>query len=165
MVINLKNKQGFVSIYAIIMLAVLIPFMFFVAIDLPYYYRMNRNTKNALDNATSTAITCLDETYMANGRLYIDESEATKRAYDVIKEYYYLNDDLTPKENSLITEKPTINIQVINQANGQIVETANGTTTITNPSVVIYAEIPITGKFFTITKKIKHTAVSQVQFK
>ena len=51
----LQNKKGFMSIYAIVMLAVLIPIMFFLTIDLPYLMRMNRTLKSALDNATSTA--------------------------------------------------------------------------------------------------------------
>lgn len=164
MVNKFKNTNGYVSIYVIVILAILIPFMFFLTIDLPYYMRMNRTVKNAVDNATSTAITYLDESAISSGNLVINENEARRIVKKVIKEYFYLNDDLTVNENSLIPNTPTINIEIINNPTGQIVYTQNGGTKINNPSVVVYVEIPVEGKFFKVTKSIKHTAVSQVKF-
>lgn len=161
----LKNKKGFMSIYAIVMLAVLIPIMFFLTIDLPYMMRMNRTLKSALDNATSTAITRLNEDKISQGVLEIDVNEANKVVKKVIQEYFYLNDDLSINENSLIDGKPIVNIQVINNATGQQIDTPNGGTIINNPSVLVYAEFPVKAKFCGVTKTIKHTSVAQVKFK
>lgn len=162
---NLKNKKGFMSIYVIVMLAVLIPIMFFLTIDLPYMMRMNRTLKSALDNATSTAITNLNESKISQGILEIDVDEANKIIKKVIQEYFYLNDDLTINENSLIDGTPKVEIQVINNAIGQRIDTPNGGTIIKNPSIIVYAEFPVKAKFYGITKTIKHTSVAQVQFK
>lgn len=162
---NLKNKKGFMSIYAIVMLAVLIPIMFFLTIDLPYMMRMNRTLKNALDNATSTAITYLNESKISQGVLEIDVDESNKVIKKIIQEYFYLNDDLTINENSLIDGTPKVEIQVINNAIGQRIDTPNGGTIINNPSVIVYAEFPVKAKFYGVTKTIKHTSVAQVQFK
>lgn len=162
---NLKNKKGFMSIYVIVMLAVLIPIMFFLTIDLPYMMRMNRTLKSALDNATSTAITYLNEDKISQGVLEIDVNEANKIVKKVIQEYFYLNDDLTINENSLIDGTPKVEIQVINNSTGQQINTPNGGTVIKNPSIVVYAEFPVKTKFSGITKTIKHTSVAQVRFK
>lgn len=162
---KLNNKKGFMSIYIIVMLAVLIPIMFFLTIDLPYMMRMNRTLKSALDNATSTAITYLNESKISAGILEIDVNEANRVVNKVIQEYFYLNDDLTTNEDSLIDGTPKIEIQVINNPTGQRIDTPNGGTIIKNPSVVVYAEFPVKAKFSGITKTIKHTSVSQVQFK
>lgn len=164
---RLKNKKGFVSIYVIIGLAVLLPFMFFVSIDMPNHMSMNRKIKNTLDNAVSTAITCLDETSVTNGSLVINTQEAEARAKEVIKKSFGLNDDMTVNENSLISDTPTIRFKVINNPNAEpTYSTPNGEYTIKNPSVIIYAEIPVKGLFLYKTEvTIKHTAISQVQFK
>lgn len=162
---NIKNKKGFMSIFVIMMLAVLIPIMFFLTIDLPYMMRMNRTLKNSLDNATSTAITYLNEDKISQGLLEINTNEASAVVKKVVKEYFYLNDDLTTNEDSLIDEKPILQIQVINNPTGQQIDTPNGGTVINNPSIVVYAEFPVKAKFTGITKSIKHTSVAQVKFK
>ena len=163
----IKNSKGFVTIYVIMFLAVFLPVMFFFTIDLPHFMSMNRKAKGTLDNATSTAILQLDESKASQGILQIDEAEAKKMALKVISETFNLNEDLTTNEDSLIVNKPNIQIVVINDvASIPNYTTPNGTFYFKNPSVLIYGEIPVKGNFFNFTEKtIKYTSIAQVQFR
>ena len=161
------NSKGFMSIYLILFLAVFIPIMFFLVIDLPQFMAMNRKAKGALDNASSTAITRINEDKTTEGILEINETEARNIAKKVIVETFNLNDDLTVNENSSIPDTPKIEILIVNNPNERPYhETPNGKFYFKNPSVLIYAEIPVEASFFKFAKKtIKYTSVSQVQFK
>lgn len=163
----LNNKKGFMAVYVIIGMSILLPFMFFVSIDMPYYMTMNRKVKNTIDNAGATAITCLDERGITNGQLIINPNEAEKQAKKIIQLSFGLNDDLTVNQNSLIADAPTIQFKVINNPNLEpTYSTPNGEFKIKNPSVIVYAEVPVSGQFFGKHQvKIKHTAISQVKFK
>lgn len=167
MVKKFNNKKGFVAIYAIIMLSIFIPFALFVTIDMPYMMTMNRKIKNTLDNASATAITCINEEMASKGIIHINESKAEEIAKKVIQESFGLNDDLSINEYSLISGTPNITIKVINNPELESTyKTSNGTFYISNPSVILYAEIPIQPKFMIFTKpNIKYTAISQAQFK
>lgn len=163
----IKNKKGFMTIYVIIGLAVFLPIVFFVSIDMPYLMTMNRKIKNTLDNASATAVTCLNETSISSGVIQIDKMEAERMAKKVIQESFGLNSDLTVNNNSLLQENPNITIKVINNPTLEpTYTTLNGKFNISNPSVVIYGEIPVRTKFISMAKPvIKYTAISQVQFK
>lgn len=163
----IKNKKGFMSIYVIIGLAVFLPIMLFVSIDTPYMMTMNRKIKNTLDNASATAITCINETSASSGLIQIEVAEAERMAKKVIQESFGLNEDLTVNSNSLIAINPKITIKVINNPTIEpTYTTLNGVFEIKNPSVIIYAEIPVQAKFMTSAKPIvKYTAISQAQFK
>lgn len=162
-----KNKKGFVAIYVIIGLSVFLPLSLFVSIDMPYMMTMNRKAKATLDNASATAITCINESQASHGIIQINSSEAEKMAKKVIQESFGLNDDLTPNANSLIKEKPVVTVKVINNPTAEpTYTTQNGTFKISNPSVIIYAEIPVYAQFLSKAKAVvKHTAISQAQFK
>lgn len=163
----IKNKKGFMAIYVIIGLSVFLPLALFVSIDMPYMMTMNRKAKSTLDNASATAITCINESQASHGVIQINSSEAEKMAKKVIQESFGLNDDLSPNSNSLLKEKPTITVKVINNPTLEpTYTTLNGTFNISNPSVIIYAEIPINAQFLSKAKAtVKHTAISQAQFK
>lgn len=163
----IKNKKGFIAIYVIIGLSVFLPLSLFVSIDMPYMMTMNRKIKSTLDNASATAITCINEDMASHGVIQINSSEAEKIAKKVIQESFGLNDDLSPNQYSLLQEKPNITIKVINNPTLEpTYTTLNGEFKINNPSVIIYAEIPVYTKFMPNAKSIvKHTAISQAQFK
>lgn len=162
-----KNKKGFMSIYVIIALSVFVPISLFVSIDMPYMMTMNRKIKNTLDNASSTAITCINEEMASRGVININSSEAEAMAKRVIKESFGLEDDLSVNKNSLISDAPTVTIKVINNPTAEpTYKTPNGNFNIQNPSVIIYAEVPVQAKFLRMAKPvIKYTAISQAQFK
>lgn len=163
----LKNKKGISTIYVIVFLAIALPIMVFFTVDFPLMMATNRKVKATLDNAASTAILQIDETKASNGELFIDEVEAKKMAGRIIKETFVLNDDYSIKEGSLIVDTPTVNIVVFNNVKNTIYyDTLNGKFAINNPSVLVYAEVPVKGSFFSHSKKtIKYTAIAQVQFK
>lgn len=163
----LKNNKGFTVIYTIILMAVIFPLILFVSIDLPYYMTMNRKIKNTLDNATSTAITCINEQQASSGKLQIIEGDAKNTVNNIISQSFSLDKDLTPNKTSVIKDKPVIQVRVINNPSlNEFITTQNGQFKVKNPSVAVYGEIPVRGKFFNMfCPKIKYTAISQVQFK
>lgn len=162
----IKNRKGFISIYVIIALAVLLPLILFVSIDIPYMMTMNRKIKNTLDNSASTAITCINEEMASAGDIDISGFEAEIMAKKIISESFGLEDDLSVNENSLIAGKPKVTVKVINNpTNVPKYKTPNGEFKISNPSVIVYAEVPVQGKFLKMAKPIiKHTSISQAQF-
>lgn len=163
----LKNKKGFMAIYVIIALSVFVPISLFVSIDMPYMMTMNRKIKNTVDNASATAITCINEQMASTGVIHINSNEAEIMAKKVIKESFGLGDDLSVNENSLIADAPTVTVKVINNPKSESTyETPNGTFDIKNPSVIVYAEFPVQAKFLKMAKPvIKYTGISQAQFK
>lgn len=162
-----KNKNGFMSILIILILSFLIPFTLFIVIDLPYAMTMNRKIKNTLDNAASTAVTCVREELLSDGIIEIKEEEAIYQAERVIIESFYLNDDLSSSEKSLIGNDMKLDIKVFNHPDiDTVYKTENGTFKLKNASVLIYAEVPVKLKVLgLIMPKIKYTAISQAQFK
>lgn len=163
----IKNNKGFTAIYVILFLAIFMPFMFFLTVDLPHFMSMNRKIKSTLDNATSTAVTRINEAKASSGVLEISEQEAKDIAMKVIIETFNLNDDLSLTDKSLIDNKPDIEIVVVNNISSTPTYTSpNGTFYILNPSVIIYGEVPVKARFFkVIEKNIKYTSIAEVQFR
>lgn len=164
----LKDNRGFISIYMIMWMAVLIPILLFTFIDLTHYIYESKHLKSVTDNATASAVTQIKEELVPSGVLEIDEKNAEAVALKVLKQDLLLNDDLTPKENSILKEKPMIQMHVLNitSKDGYDFETPMGVVKIFKPSVVIYAEYPVSGLFYYRSGLLlKKVSVSQVQFK
>lgn len=163
-----KDKRGFISIYMILWMAVLIPILMFTFIDFSHYIYESKHLKSVTDNASASAVTQVKEDLIPSGVLEIDEVNAEAVALKLFKKDLLLNDDLTPKENSILKEKPTIQMHVVNitSETGYDFETPAGVVRIFKPSVVIYAEYPVSGLFYYKSGvRLKKVAVSQVQFK
>ncbi|PLS15027.1 cobalt ABC transporter permease [Bacillus sp. M6-12] len=164
----IKNKKGFVSIYMILWMAVLIPILYFTFIDVSHYVYEKGHLKSVTDNASASAVTQIKEDLVPQGILEIDEASAEKVAMDILKHDLLLNDDLTPKENSVLKSKPTIQVNIVNitSESGFDFDTPAGKVKIYKPSVVIYAEYPVKGLFYYKSGvMMKTVGVSQVQFK
>lgn len=164
----LKSKDGFVSIYAILWLSVLVPFLIFVFVNFTLMIKQKINYKNICDNAASSAVTYLDQDSITDGILRVRNSDAEKIVNNVIKNELNLNDDLTPNKDSLISQKPIIETKVYNDVpnSGLIVKTRFGNEIkLTKPSVIVVGEFPVSTGFKT-TKgvTIKSYGVAQVQF-
>lgn len=165
---NLLNKKGAISIYTIILLSFLLPFLMFTAIDINHYMQQNRKLKNVVDNSASSAITMINESKLSYGEIEIDSREASDVVSRVVKETLYLNDDLTPKDVSVLKERPEINVYVVNNPSvtGTDLSTPIGTVKVKNPSVVVYGKFKVKGLFFSsMSVDIQKVGMSQAQFK
>ncbi|WCK57687.1 cobalt ABC transporter permease (plasmid) [Aneurinibacillus sp. Ricciae_BoGa-3] len=162
-----KNKKGFISIYMILWMSVLIPILMFTAIDLSHYIYEGVHLKAVTDNAAASAVTQIKEDLVPQGILQIDETRATNVANQVIKDDVLLNDDYSPKTHSDLRDKATVNVYVVNTTSdtGYDFATPAGTVKIYKPSVVVYAKYPVNGLFYTNANvNIERVGVSQVQF-
>lgn len=165
---HLKDKKGAVSIYTIILLAFLLPFLMFTVVDVNHYMQQNRRLKNIVDNAGASAVTMINESQLAYGNIEIDTNEASLVVERIVKESLFLNDDLTPKDISVLAEKPEIQVDVVNTppVGGVDVDTPISTIKVTNPSVVVYGKFKVKGLFFSrMSVDIQKVGMSQAQFK
>lgn len=163
----LRDKKGFVSIYMILWMAVLIPFFLFICIDYTHYISEHVHLKSVTDNASASAVTQINEDLIKYGALEINTEKAKDVAKNIITKSLNLNSDYSPKDSkSLLSATPTIDIQVINTFSEEGIEhsTPAGTVKIHKPSVIVYAEYPVRGLFFGKVANIKKVGVSQVQF-
>jgi len=162
-----KDQQGFVSIFMILWMTVLLPMLLFVGLDLTQFIYENTRTKTVIDNASASAVTRLNEDVIREGILKIDEAKATEVAERIIREGLHLDENLEPLEGSPLVSKPTIDVQVVNvrNKNGYPVDTPTGDVMVYEPSVVIYAEYPVEGLFFTNDITLEKIGASQATFK
>ena len=162
------NEQGFTSIYVIILMTVLLPFVIFVFVTFSHMVQNTIYFKNLSDNAASSAVVCLNEQKLQDGIVFINEEEAIAKAKTVIANELNLNPDLTVNSNSKIKENPNITISVYNDVpeEGRVITTSLGKDIkIFKPSVVVVAEYP-TLKITNVnaTGTIKNIGVAGAEF-
>lgn len=164
---KILNKHGITTINTIILMAVIFPIFLFLTVDFPHMIAMNRRVKSVLDNSASTAITEINDNKTPLGILEIDKDKAVETVNKIVATSLKLNSDLTPNRESLIIDTPTISTTVINNpSKNPTFVSKNGSFPIKNPSVAVYAEVPVRCLVFgnrTIT--LKYTSIAQVQFK
>lgn len=159
------NKKGFVSIYALLVIAFLLPLIMFSFVDINHYMQQNRKLKNLVDNSASSAVTMVDETQLPKGIIQISETDAKNIAMSIIKQDLFLNDDLTPQSKSILSGKPTIEVYVVNNP-PTTVTTSLDTVNVKSPSVIVCGKFPVKGLFFSsITVNMTAEGMSQAQFK
>ena len=164
---NVKNKKGFITIYMILWMAVLIPFFLFIFMDITHYASESIHLKGITDNASASAVTQINNDLVKYGTLEIDGAKAEKVALNIIAGSLNLFDDLSLKSDvNVLKSPPTVNVQVVNSYSdlGTVVTTPAGDIKIYKPSVIVYAEYPVRGVFFGTTVVMKKIGVSQVQF-
>ncbi|HHT7008770.1 TPA: cobalt ABC transporter permease [Bacillus cereus] len=162
----IKNKKGVTSVYVILIISVLLPLIMFLSIDVPHYLDSSRKIKNTLDNASSSAITLLNDQKISEGVLEVDKQVADAMIKRVIKNDLSLDDNYMPLKGSIVSKKPNIKTYVVNNPKGiETVQTPIDNIKINKTSVIIYAEVPVKGLFFTFNEVImRKVAVSQAQF-
>lgn len=163
----LANKNGFISIYMIMWLAVLVPFFIFTFMDVTHYVAESIHLKGVTDNASASAVTQIKEELVKYGTLEIDTVKAEKVARKIIADSLNLNEDLTKKSGTnVLKSEPMVSVQVINIFSdaGLPVETPLGQVKIYKPSVIVYVEYPVRGLFFKTNVTMKKIGISQVQF-
>lgn len=168
-----NKKEGFISIVGIIMGASLFISIMWVMMDLAYYAQQNRSTKNILDNASASAVTMIDETTLGTGNIKFLRTEAKNVAMTIIRNDLFLDNNNIPLENSPLREAPFIEVYVIDdnidKKNGTPVQIGRGnsvkTLNVKNPSIIIYAELPVKGIFLRNKgPKFTHISASQVTY-
>lgn len=158
------NRKGFISIYAILLITFLLPFLLFTVVDVNHFMQQNRKLKNIVDNAGASAVTIIDSNKISKGVIEIIEPDATNVALGIIKKDLFLNDDLTPQPQSILSGRPDIKIYVANGAGS--VTTPFGTVNVKKPSVIVYGKFPVKGLWFSnINVNITKEGMSQAQFK
>lgn len=164
---RLLSEKGFVSIYTLIALGFLVPFLLFMVIDLNHFMQQNSHLKSILDNASASAVTKINNEQLADGIIEINSDEAEKAVLRILKESLLLNDDLTPKSNSILSKKPEIKIYVINDAEGgRNIDTPLGTTNTSKTSVIVYGKFSIKALFVNkLALTMEKEGMSQALFK
>lgn len=101
----LKDTSGAISIFAVMMMVVLLPMAIWVGIELPKMHEANQRVKDAVDSAASSAVTIIDETEFADGKVLFDEAQVRQLASQLVSQKLGLDSQLKPKEGSAIREE------------------------------------------------------------
>lgn len=164
----LKDKRGTVTIYVLLTMIVLVPTLLFASMELPSTLIQHRKLKNTIDNAASSAASRIIENQLHFGIIEIDANLAEHTAKRIIAQDYKLDPvTLEPLEDSIVSEAPTIQIQVINSPPKEGIKLTFPTQEllVENTSVVIYIEMKINGIFFKFYNPIiKHLGSTQAMF-
>lgn len=166
---NLKKKDGFMSVVSIIFGASLLLTFMWLMVDLTYYAQQNRSTKNILDNATASAVTRVDENTLGSGNIKFKKAEAEKVAMDILRRDLFLDNEYNPLPQSPLKSAPEVKIYVVDDINspgGKVVDVSGiKNIRVKNPSVIIYAKLPLKGIFFkNIGPTFQHISASQVSY-
>ena len=166
---KIKNKDGFISVVAIILGATLFISFLWLTLDLSYYVQQNRSTKNILDNASSSAVTRVDESTLGSGDIKFLRNEVEEMAMSIIRNDLFLDENNNPLPQSPLREKPEIQVLVVDNVDreyGTRVDVAGvKNMRVKNPSVIIYAKLPIKGLFLQgIGPTFQHISASQVSY-
>ncbi|MFJ8528559.1 cobalt ABC transporter permease [Bacillus sp. NPDC094106] len=162
----LKNKKGVTSVYVILFVSALLPLLLFLCIDVPHYLDSSRKIKNVLDNASSSAITRIQDDKLPKGIIELNPEEAKEIIDKIIQHDLFLDEEFNPKKGSIVSGKPKIETHFVNNPD-EITEVSTpiDNVKVNHTSVVIYAEIPVNGLFFKFNEvKMKKVAVSQARF-
>lgn len=166
---KIKNKDGFVSIVAIILGATFLITFLWLTLDLSYFVQQNRSTKNILDNASASAVTRVDESTLGSGDIKFLKNEVEEMAMSIIRNDLFLDENNNPLPQSPLREKPEIQVLVVDNVNkefGTKVDVAGvKNIKVKNPSVIIYAKLPIRGLFLRdLGPTYQHISASQVSY-
>lgn len=87
-----NNKNGFSSVIGLILIAIALPLLLFLAVDMPYYMQANRKVKSVTDNVSASAATILDTELLADGILQIEEDKAETYILEDLVVWFNLED-------------------------------------------------------------------------
>ena len=91
----LKNKKdGFISIVALIIMAILIPLLLFLVVDMQYYLQANKKVKSIVDNVAAAASTTVVPEKLANGILELDYDKAETYIFEDLASWFNLEDTI-----------------------------------------------------------------------
>lgn len=87
-----NKKKGFATILALILIAITLPLMLFLVVDMPYYMGANRKVKSIADNISASAATILKPEMLADGIVEIDEEKAETYILEDLVVWFNLED-------------------------------------------------------------------------
>lgn len=152
---KLKDKTGAVSIYVIIIMTVLLPFVIWVGIELPKMHENNQLVKDAVDSSSASTITLIDDSGFSGGKVYLKKGEIITASKEIfgskmgLKYNEYSNEYIIDSKSG-ISKNPAPNVIVTVIDETELAEKgeytvhgniSNWSKTITNPTVIIEAEV------------------------
>jgi predicted nucleic acid-binding protein len=179
---KLKETQGAISLFVIVLMVFLLPFAIWVGIELPKNHELNQRVKDAVDSASSSGVTAIDNDGInpdtnvvplddKQARAIAIQIFASKMGLKVIGDYS--NATLEAPEGSFIKEA-TVKVDVLDvedgvtkvKANTLYFQTANGNKRVENSSVIVtatvtYEKVGFLGKDITVT----HVGINQAKLK
>lgn len=177
---KLKETNGSISVYVIIILVFLMPFAIWVGIELPKTHEINQRVKDAVDSASASAVTAIDSSSINGDSTVIplDREGAKGIAVQIFASKMGLkvqgdasNIEVVPKEGSII-EDAVLEVDVLDEESGVTgdtsrpfyVQTQNGKRKIENSTVIVtatvtYQKIGFMGRDITVT----HVGMSQAK--
>lgn len=84
MIKKLKERTGAISIFTIIVLVFLLPLAFWVGIELPKMHEANQRVKDAVDSASSSSVTMINEKSFADSKILLDKVEIEHVAKEIL---------------------------------------------------------------------------------
>lgn len=178
---KIKNggKKGSMTFTSLIIAGFLLLAGLFFMVDIPLKLIMSNELVDNLNNATSSAVTLIDEDQIKTGTLFIDEKRATDAVYGMVAELYNLDLDASKrnfalKETSRLSKPPKIEVWVVNRPKNSSPDTWKQTKTMLNGEVVTVKEssVVVTAEmnFKPLVRKnddglvVTRTSASQVAF-
>lgn len=175
---KLTETNGSISISVIIMMAFLLPFAIWVGLELPKAHEYNQRIKDAVDSASSSGVTAIDNDGINSDTnvIPLDDKQARAIAIQIFASKMGLetNGDfnnvvLIPPEGSFVKEA-TIKVDVLDVEDGVTkvaadtlyFQTANGKKRVENSSVIVTATVTyegVLGRDNTVT----HVGINQVR--
>jgi predicted nucleic acid-binding protein len=179
---KLKETQGAISLFVIVLMVFLLPFAIWVGIELPKNHELNQRVKDAVDSASSSGVTAIDNDGINpdTNVIPLDDKQARAIAIQIFASKMglkvigdYSNATLEAPEGSFIKEA-TVKVDVLDvedgvtkvKANTLYFQTANGNKRVENSSVIVtatvtYEKVGFLGKDITVT----HVGINQAKLK
>jgi predicted nucleic acid-binding protein len=179
---KLKETKGAISLFVIVLMVFLLPFAIWVGIELPKNHELNQRVKDAVDSASSSGVTAIDNDGINpdTNVIPLDDKQARAIAIQIFASKMglkvigdYSNATLEAPEGSFIKEA-TVKVDVLDvedgvtkvKANTLYFQTANGNKRVENSSVIVtatvtYEKVGFLGKDITVT----HVGINQAKLK
>jgi hypothetical protein len=181
---KLKETKGAISLFVIVLMVFLLPFAIWVGIELPKNHELNQRVKDAVDSASSSGVTAIDNDGINpdTNVIPLDDKQARAIAIQIFASKMglkvigdYSNATLEAPEGSFIKEA-TVKVDVLDvepedgvttdRANPLKFNTANGYYKIENSSVIVtatvtYEKVGFLGNDITV----KHVGINQAKLR
>lgn len=171
---KLKEKDGAISLYVIIMLVFLLPFAIWVGIQVPQSHELNQRVKDAVDSASQSGVTAIasEDIKPDTEVIPLNDAQAKAIAQQIFASKMGLeikSGKLVPPTGSIV-KSAVIDVAVFDNANGVTtdktktlyVNTANGKRKVEHSSVIVTATVTYKNVgFFGTDTTVTHVGINQ----
>lgn len=164
----MNNKKGFISVVALLIFSGLFIMIMFVGYQYTIAIEIKQKMINVSDEVAEISAFRLEESSLSNGILEFDEIRVRQQVEDILKDTFFLNDDLTPLSYSTLKETPTIIISYFDNPSvmGVPYSLPEGYEfTPETSSIVVQVEYTADLLFFTRDLNVQTVAIAEVDFK